>query len=55
MEDLVNFTAILSILWQFCYLVYFSTFWYVVPKKIWQRCLHQAIILFIDRAEVAKC
>jgi hypothetical protein len=34
---LVHFTAILNILWLFCiccgHLVYFSPFWYVVPRK----------------------
>jgi hypothetical protein len=46
---LVHFVAIWSILrpfvkilWQFGifygHLVYFSPFWYVVPRKIWQPC-----------------
>jgi hypothetical protein len=37
---LVYFTAIGHILWpfgMFCdHFVYFPTFWYVVPRKIWQ-------------------
>jgi hypothetical protein len=32
---LVHFTAIWYILWSFSI---FSTFWYVVPRKIWQPC-----------------
>jgi hypothetical protein len=36
----VNFAATGSILWPFfifCgHLVYFSPFWYLVPRKIWQ-------------------
>jgi hypothetical protein len=39
-EHLVYFTAIGNILWPFGIfcgpLVYFSLFWYVVPRKIWQ-------------------
>jgi hypothetical protein len=40
MDNLVNFTAIANILWPFGifsgHLVYFSPFWYLVPRKIWQ-------------------
>jgi hypothetical protein len=32
---LVNFTAIWYILWTFGI---FFTFWYLVPRKIWQPC-----------------
>jgi hypothetical protein len=43
---LVYFMAIGNILWPFgifCgHLVYFSPFWYVVPRKIWQPCLEMA-------------
>jgi hypothetical protein len=39
---LVYFTAIGNILWPFgifCgHLVYFSPFWYIVKRKIWQPC-----------------
>jgi hypothetical protein len=39
-DHLVCFIAILYILWPFGtfygYLVYFSPFWYVVPRRIWQ-------------------
>jgi hypothetical protein len=38
----VNFVAIWSILWPFVifygYLVWFFSFWYVAPRKIWQPC-----------------
>jgi hypothetical protein len=38
----VYFTAIGNILWpfgKFCgHLIYFSPFWYFVPRKIWQPC-----------------
>jgi hypothetical protein len=41
-DHLVYFTAIANILWPFgifCgQLVYFSPFWYFVPRKIWQPC-----------------
>jgi hypothetical protein len=39
-DHLVYFTAIGNILWPFgifCgHLVFFSPFWYIVPRKIWQ-------------------
>jgi hypothetical protein len=39
-DHLAYFTAIGNILWPFgilCgHLVYFSPFWYFVPRKIWQ-------------------
>jgi hypothetical protein len=39
-DHLVYFTAIANILWSFGifsgHLVYFSPFWYLVPRKIWQ-------------------
>jgi hypothetical protein len=39
-DTLVYFVTIWSILWSFGifhnYLEYFFTFWYVVPRKIWQ-------------------
>jgi hypothetical protein len=39
---LVNFVTIWYILWSFGT---FFSFWYVVPRKIWQPCCHQAISL----------
>jgi hypothetical protein len=40
--NLVYFTAIGNTLWPFGifwgHLIYFSPFWYVVPRKIWQPC-----------------
>jgi hypothetical protein len=44
-DHLEHFMAILCNLWPFCidcgHMVYFSPFWSVVPRKIWQSCLHQ--------------
>jgi hypothetical protein len=41
-EHLAYFTAIGNILWSFgifCgHLIYFSPFWYLVPRKFWQPC-----------------
>jgi hypothetical protein len=45
-DHLVYFTAIGNILWPFGIfcgrLVYFSPFWYLVPRKIWQPWNRQA-------------
>jgi hypothetical protein len=39
-DHLVYFTAIVNVLWPFgifCgHLAYFSQFWYLIPRKIWQ-------------------
>jgi hypothetical protein len=52
---LVNFPAIWHILWTFGIfspvLVHFYTFWYVVPRKIWQPWLRYTYILSFRRLE----
>jgi hypothetical protein len=41
-DDLIYFAAIGNIIWPFGilwgHLVHFPTFWYLVPRKIWQPC-----------------
>jgi hypothetical protein len=49
-DRLVYFTAIGNNLWAFgtfCgHLVYFSEFWYFVPRNIWQPCPGVNVIIF---------
>jgi hypothetical protein len=41
---LMYFTATLHILWPFdIFYGYFSPFWYVVPRKIWQPCFESGL------------
>jgi hypothetical protein len=53
---LVYFKAICYTLWKFGMfcgtLVNFSTFWYVVPRKLWQPCSGDQRFLFIARDEL---